>query len=266
MSKSTSEKNSIVQQIIRLCRQDGLLYVKPEHPFLIHGPDLLIKSQDRIFSIFLPTFSELRIPDFLSGRIIGARLAYPSFVAPVILFDGSLDDIRTGTVPTFPNIQELMLFVRKGDNVSDRVNKELAYAKHLHQRRYATVLKENRDSVRTTNQIVAFKSNFTTPLGQEGKPVNFEFNSNFPKDSPILTGVRKIETNSGAILTSTSKRSTKRAIHEITQASYADIYCLDNTVPYTRSERIRRNISLSAEVTGARENAVWFSLLNTKSY
>jgi hypothetical protein len=266
MGKSTPRNNEIIQQIIISCRQDDLLYVRPEHPFLISGPDILIKSKNQLYSIFVPTASELRVPDFLSGRIVGARLAYPSFVAPIILFDGPLDYVRTGNVPTLPNTQELMLFVRKGDDVGDRINKELAYAKQLHQRRYATVLKENRDSIRIVSPTVGLTDNFTSPFVRERKPVNFDFNSNFPKNTAILTGVRSVETDSGIILTSTSKMSAKRAIHEITQASYANIYSLDDTVPYTRSERIHRNIFLSAEVTGARQNAIWFSLLNTNSY
>jgi hypothetical protein len=266
MSKNMSEKKTVVQQIVSLCRRDGLLFVKPEHPFLISGPDILIKSEGQLYSIFLPTSSELRVPDFLSGRIVGARLAYPSFVMPIVVFDEPLDNVMTGNVPVFPNTQELMLFIRKGPDVSDNRAKELAYAKQLHQRRYATVLKENRDSVHAMSQIVALPGNFNNSISREGKPVSFDFTSNLAERTPVLTGVRRFETDSGIILTSTSKKVTKRALHEITQASYANLYALDNTIPYTKSERIHRNISLSPEVTGTRQNAIWFSLLNTELY
>ncbi|QLH73013.1 hypothetical protein [Rhodopseudomonas palustris] len=59
---------------------------RPDHPFLLRGPDVLVGGPDNLCAIFVPQAVELRNPAHLLARLISARLALPRFVRTVLMF------------------------------------------------------------------------------------------------------------------------------------------------------------------------------------
>ncbi|WP_146090421.1 hypothetical protein [Rhodopseudomonas palustris] len=59
---------------------------RPDHPFLLRGPDVLVGGPDNLCAIFAPQAIELRNPAHLLARMIAARLALPGFARTALIF------------------------------------------------------------------------------------------------------------------------------------------------------------------------------------
>jgi hypothetical protein len=61
-----------------LLSEEYEVIVRPDHPFLLDPPDLMVLSPAGLTAAFVLKASERRFPDDLLARLVAARLALPS--------------------------------------------------------------------------------------------------------------------------------------------------------------------------------------------
>src|SRR5262245_6591474 len=58
--------------------------VRPDYPFLMEGPNLLVGGAGTLTGLFMPTLMEMRTPDLLLLRLAASRLALPPHMLCVL--------------------------------------------------------------------------------------------------------------------------------------------------------------------------------------
>lgn len=230
--------------------------ISPSIPFVLEGPDLLVRHGQRALIVFIPRKSEQSAPSLLAGRISGSLLAYPSYVEAVINisepdsshFALGLD----GLVPVTTSTTDLMRFASRRTERKSSQSNDLRRIKQLHMRRVGRITEASETrgaiSLKATSSEVAFQMSANLRARNKG--------------DRALFGVRAAQTQEGLRLALTSARSARRAAVEVTHASYSSLYQLDNAVPYPTTNTVDKGLWADDMISEGREYALWFALVH----
>jgi hypothetical protein len=233
----------------------GLRTFKPAIPYVLNGPDLLVRSDDRVLVVFFRTASEQRVSGLLEGRIVASLLAYPSYVEPVLVLPGPADaavaDWPAGGIRVARSPKELESQIASRAKLDDGRTKHLRAAKQFHMQRFARIasISEARreNGPRKNNQTrerVTSKLELRTERGRS------------------LFGLRAYESTEGTVASATSVRAAPRAAKELTHASFASLYSLHAGVPQPKEDVVRDALWTDASISLGREYALWFALIH----
>lgn len=227
--------------------------LKPDHPFLLHGPDALVGGQGRLFAFFVPHANERGSPANLLSRLALSRLALPIQTLTVLLFVES--QIRTEALAQvhgqFDRVLPLDTTLPRGfwDAEPAPVGQGPARARALAYARMAYILRrverldrlraatsrratrEREAMVRTSAQEAAFEPSFLGPVRTA------EFARWTGMDDRPPAGV--VEREHGGLFAnwSSSDRHGSR-LNSLLKAGVHSDYTLDRGLVYPRAERL----------------------------
>lgn len=236
--------------------RDGFEVVTPSIPFVLDGPDLLVRQGQRTLIVFLPRKSEQSAPSLLAGRISGSVLAYPSYVQAVVTmsepepshFALSLG----GRVPVTTSAADLARFASGRAERKTSQSNDLRRIKQLHMRRFGRI-------------AVASEAGSAERLKASADEMAFQMSVNLrarKMGERTLFGVRAAQTQEGVRLAITSARWARRAAVEVTHASYSSLYQLDSAIPYPTTDTVDKGLWADDVISDGREYALWFALVH----
>lgn len=249
--------DSEVTRYQRHLTRNGCEVMHPAVPFVLEGPDLLVRNGIRASMVFFPRPNEARSLGLLAGRIAGALLAYPSHVAPIAVLppdaDADVLDRLNNRLSVATSTDELMKMAATDGRRPARGTEELRRVKQLHLRRYGRVASAQEHLKEYPVAGTASSSQFHLSLKLR----------EMRKGDKAMFGVRAAQTSEGLLLTAVSPRVVRRAAAELTQSSFGLLYELDNAVPYPTSGTVDRGLVVDHRMSAGREDALWFALVHT---
>jgi hypothetical protein len=236
--------------------KEGLQVLEPQVPFLLDGPDLFVWSGVRSLIIFFPRASELAAPSLLAGRVAGSVLAFPSHIQPVIAIgireDEAVVKSMGGAVPMLSSSAELIRFATGNAGRSSNGTDQLRQIKQLHMRRFSRIAANSVERGVDRPRASHVGEQFRISMGLQRRH----------SGERAVYGLRAYETKDGVILTTTSKRSSRRAAVELTHANYSSLYQLDNGVPHPTTDTVDKGMWTEELISEGREYALWFALVH----
>ena len=88
----TEDKKQIAATIYDQCER---CLIAPENPFTLDNPDIIAANGNKLYAIYLPTYSESENIDYLLRRLYLSRLSYGYNLIPILLFDGDSMIVRS---------------------------------------------------------------------------------------------------------------------------------------------------------------------------
>lgn len=234
----------------------GLQVLVPQLPFILDGPDFFVWNGVRSLILFFPRASERSAPSLFAGRLAGSVLAFPSYVQPAVGILGREDEALArnmgGAVPVLLSPDEVVRFAETSTNRSSSDTYQLRKIKQLHMRRFSRIAAISVE--RGRGEIKA------SPVGE-----HFKVSTGLQRRNAgerAVHGLRAVETEDGLVLSTTSKRSSRRAAAEATHANYSSLYKLDNGVPYPTNDTVDKGVWAEELISAGREYALWFALVH----
>lgn len=71
----------------KLISREYLRVDNPEHPFTLHGPDVLLSDKKNLIALFEPNPEELKSKTKLMTRLVASKIAYPASTNMVLFLD-----------------------------------------------------------------------------------------------------------------------------------------------------------------------------------
>jgi hypothetical protein len=115
--------------------------VKPDHPLIFSGPDIIVGDRGKLFGIFIPKYSEFNNHYLLYSRVIYSKMAYPNNLISILLFSDKFESLWDFSSPLnwpFNNcfsehsLSELYSFIDKsnGNNNNTYFEEEVCPQNH----------------------------------------------------------------------------------------------------------------------------------------
>jgi hypothetical protein len=92
------ETASLAKRVRERLGERFVVLARPEHPYLLAPPDLLIGGEGLLTAVFSPKSAETRAPRLLRARLVAARLALPEHARCVLLATKEFIDRARGDV------------------------------------------------------------------------------------------------------------------------------------------------------------------------
>lgn len=145
-----------VNDVISPLGHDYKVALRPDHPFLAIGPDIIVGGQGALVAILIPKVSEIRMPHELLVRLAFGRLALPAHTRFVLVLEHrsiQLGNPKTSipisfdAVFTEKKMQGLVKFISSQDSAVTHFGEKILEVQHRQYSRATTFFVESRHAL-----------------------------------------------------------------------------------------------------------------------
>ena len=217
MGSLTIDRSEVLRRLgdIRLSAAD--IVPRPDHPYLMQGPDALLASEGRLWSIFIPHSRERTVPQDLLVRQGLVRLALgPTSRSALMLQPGAKNPLSRNDEHNF---EELIY--------ADRIRQSLVRLasgprfRHMHVDAWRAPM-ERMHRILSDSHYLARKRQETDAIG-----------------TLVSQDIKNIDDHIVRLESKTATRQElRKSLLDAMRRSFMDEFSLDNGVPYSNYERL----------------------------